>query len=126
MKSVALPLRVTAQGKLEEGDAFDALVALIRAMSSSPATAWRHAPWFGLLEHFEGANLGLQEQVGIRDALNLALDRLGVDWARVESVGPAPGATPHERAFRLTFVGPDGRSVHRSLTDRLGSPGRRN
>ncbi|HEX2095266.1 MAG TPA: hypothetical protein VHG28_22915 [Longimicrobiaceae bacterium] len=116
MESLALPLRIGADGRLERTDPVSSLMAVIRAMAASPAATWQHAPWFGLQEVFEGANLALEQQPVLADALNRALTGLGITWAQVESVTAARDRAPGERRFDITLVMVGGRPVHRSLS----------
>ncbi len=115
MQTLALPLRVGADGRLERTDPVNSLLAVIQAMAGSPAASWRHAPWFGLQEVFEGANLALEQQPGLADAINRALAGLGVTWARVDSVIAPRNRAQGAPRFDITLVLVDGQTVHRSL-----------
>jgi hypothetical protein len=100
MRTLALPLRVNPDGKLERADAADTLLAMIRAMvAASPA------------------NPALQDQQRLADALNEALAELGIDWARVLGVHTEPSEQPWERRFGVTLR-IDGReqAVHGTVT----------
>ncbi|HEY0779399.1 MAG TPA: hypothetical protein VGD56_15640, partial [Gemmatirosa sp.] len=99
---LALPLRVGADGRLARGAPVDELVRLFRVMAATSARAWPHAPWFGLAEVFAAANVELQDQQGLADALNRALAGLGVGWAHVAHVQSVPGGYG-ERAFRIAL-----------------------
>ena len=117
MRSVALPLRITSDGQLERGDDTDQVLRLIQAMASTTATQWAHAPWFGLYEHFVNANMALQEQPLLVDAINTALTNLGVDWARVRRIGTPGGQSGQgDRRFDLTLVVDGDRTVHGTVT----------
>ena len=114
MRTLALPLRVNPDGKLERADAADTLLAMIRAMvAASPASGSR----FGVHEAFCRANPALQDQPRLADALNEALRELGIDWARVSRVHTEPAAQPWERRFGVTLR-IDGReqAVHGAVT----------
>jgi hypothetical protein len=100
VRTLALPLRVNRDGKLERADAGDTLLAMIRAMvAASPASGTR----FGVHEAFRRANPALQDQQCLADALNEALTELGIDWARVLGVHTEPGEQPWERRFGITL-----------------------
>ncbi|HEX8455182.1 MAG TPA: hypothetical protein VF647_24090 [Longimicrobium sp.] len=100
MRTLALPLRVEPDGKLERADAGDTLMAMIRAMvAASPASGTR----FGVHEAFRRANPALQDQQCLADALNEALAELGIDWARVVGVHTEPAQEPWERRFGITL-----------------------
>jgi len=100
MRTLALPLRVNADGKLERADAADTLLAMIGAMvAASPASGSR----FGVHEAFRRANTALQDQQRLADALNEALAELGIDWARVLGVYTEPSEQPWERRFGITL-----------------------
>lgn len=112
---VSIPLRVGPDGRLERAAPAEALMRLFRAMAATSPLAWPHAPWFGLADVFAGANVQLQDQQAVADALNLALRELGVRWARVASVQSAPGAAYGERAFVLALELAGGQVVHHGL-----------
>ena len=112
---IALPLRVGNDGRLARGEPVGELVRLFRVMVATSARAWPHAPWFGLAEVFAAANVELEDQQGLADALNQALRALGVEWARVAYVHTVPGADYGERNFQIALE-TEGRSVvHASL-----------
>jgi hypothetical protein len=100
---LALPFRVGPDGRLARAAPAEALLSLFRAMAATSSRAWPHAPWFGLQEAFAAANVQLEDQQGIADALNRALAGLGVGWARVAFVHTVPGAAYGERAFRVAL-----------------------
>ena len=112
MVGVGLPLRITRDGQFERGDATEQVIRLIQAMAATTAGSWPHAPWFGLHELFVDANLGLQEQQAIADAINLALRQLGATWARVAAVRTARDRSYGERRFEITLIVDDDRAVH--------------
>jgi len=116
VRTVALPIRITRDGQLERGEATDQVIRLIQAMAATTATSWPHAPWFGLFELFNDANLGLQEQPGLVDALNTALRNLGAGWAEVQHVRTSPNRNPGERRFDITLLVDGERAVHGSVT----------
>ena len=111
---VALPLRVSSDGRLARGDALGELVRLFRVMVATRPQAWPHAPWFGLADVFAAANVELEDQQGLADAFNRALAELGVGWARVAYVRTAPGAAYGERSFQLALE-MDGKVSHSAL-----------
>ena len=117
MRSIALPLRITPDGQLERGDDTEQLLRLIQAMAATTSTQWPHAPWFGLYEQFLNANMALQEQALLADAVNTALSQLGVDWARVSRIG-TPGNTngQGDRRFDITLLVDGDRSVHGTVS----------
>lgn len=78
------------------------IVRLFRVMAATSCRAWAHAPWFGLAEEFTAANVELQDQQGLADALNRALAGLGVGWARVAYVHSVP-AGYGERSFQIAL-----------------------
>jgi hypothetical protein len=84
-------------------------------MAATPSTAWPHAPWFGLLEAFTGANPELEDQPGLTDALNASLRGLGVSWVRVDRVHTAPSSAPGERSFHVVLVDATGAATHATL-----------
>jgi len=112
VRTVALPIRIDRNGQLERADAVDALLQVIRAMAGTTADVWPHAPWFGLYEQFAGANLGLEDQQGLTDALNVALERLGIDWATVHAVKTASHRALGERRFDITLLVDGDEPVH--------------
>lgn len=100
MRTLALPIRVNPDGQLQRAEAGDTLLALIQAMvAASPAGGSR----FGLHDAFRRANPALQDHPGLADALNDALDELGVTWARVAGVHADPGVDRAERRFAITL-----------------------
>jgi hypothetical protein len=116
VQAIGLPLRVDRNGQLGRADAVDTLLQLVRAMAGTTADVWPHAPWFGLYEHFAGANLGLEDQQGLADALNLAFAKLGVDWARVHTVKTASRRALGERRFDITILVEGEEPVHGQVT----------
>lgn len=115
--TIALPLRVGPDGRLARGDPAGELVRLFRVMVATSTRAWPHAPWFGLAEVFAGANIQLEDQQGLADALNRALAGLGVGWARVAYVRTVPGAAYGQRTFRIALEA-EGRPVVHADLDR--------
>ena len=114
--SLALPLRIGANGQLERVDQERSIVALFAAMGVTVPGGWPHAPWFALEHLFSRANPHVQEHPVIVDALNLALTRLGVPAIRVGSVRTDNDASsPGSRAFEITLVHADGQIVHERL-----------
>lgn len=111
MDGVALPLRITRNGQFERGEATDQVIRLIQAMAGTTAASWPHAPWFGLHELFLDANLALQEQQTLADAINLALKNLGASWVQVAAVR-TPRGRPGERRFEITLLVDGDRAVH--------------
>lgn len=99
---IALPLRVGQDGRLARGEPVAELVRLFRVMAATRPNAFPHAPWFGLADEFAGANVELQDQQGLADALNRGLQGLGVGWARVAYVHSVP-AGYGERSFRIAL-----------------------
>ena len=112
MAGVALPLRITRDGQFERGDATEQVIRLIQTMAGTTQGTWSHAPWFGLHELFLDANLGLQEQQALADAINLALRHLGASWAHVAAVRTARDRSPGERRFEITLIVDGDRAVH--------------
>lgn len=115
VQTLALPLSVDRDGRLARTDPVSSLLAVVRAMAASPRSSWAHAPWFGLQEAFENANLEREDQHDLQDALNRGLRGLGIDWATVASVRAPWGQAPGERRFDVTLQLRDGTAVHRSL-----------
>jgi hypothetical protein len=112
MPGVALPLRISRDGQFERGDATDQVIRLIQAMAGTTASSWPHAPWFGLHELFLDANLALQEQQTLADAINTALRNLGADWVQVTAVRTPRSRTPGERRFEITLIVDGAHAVH--------------
>jgi hypothetical protein len=104
--SLALPLVVEASGQLRRESQADAIVRLIGVMANTHSGFWPHAPWFGLLELFEESKTQVDELPRIGDAINSALQQLGVPGLTV-AVHNAAGEYG-ARAFRIT-VREDGR-----------------
>jgi len=112
MRSTAFPIRVAPDGTLAQGEAFDGVLAMIRVMAGTSTRAWPHAPWFGLYESFiEAAQRDRQDHEGLKDAINNALKRLGVTDYLVQALATGAFAPDGRRQFRITMVGPDGRSI---------------
>jgi hypothetical protein len=103
IRTLGLPLRITPDGRLARDEGAAALLRLIQAMVATTANSWPHARWFGLYERFLAVNPDVEDQAGLADALNEALDRLGVDWARVRRVQSVRGAAFGERSFAVTL-----------------------
>lgn len=116
VRTVSLPIRITRDGQFERGEATDEVIRLIQAMVATTSTSWPHAPWFGLFEVFNDANLGLQEQPALVDALNTALRNLGAGWAEVQRVHTSPDRKPGERRFDITLLVDGERAVHGSVS----------
>jgi hypothetical protein len=121
VETLALPLRVRPDGRLQKTDPVTSVLSVIRAMAASPASTWAHAPWFGLQEHFASVNPRLENHPALADALNRGLAELGVGWIRVTEVklsrpAPAGAATPGTHHFDLTMVTADGTAVHRRVS----------
>ena len=117
VRTIGLPLRVSPDGQLERADGAAAVLRLIQAMVSTTAGSWPHARWFGLHERFLTINADVEDQAGLADAMNDALTRLGVSWARVRQVRSVRGGAYGERRFDVTLaVGDDGQPVTASLT----------
>jgi hypothetical protein len=117
MRSIALPIRITRDGQLDRGEDTDQVLRLIQAMAATTSGQWPHAPWFGLHEQFVGANMALQEQPLLTDAINTALANLGVDWARVRRIGTAGGRSGFgDRSFEITLLVDGERTVYGTVT----------
>ena len=117
MRSVALPLRITRDGQLERGEDTDQVIRLIQAMAATTVGHWPHAPWFGLHERFLDANMALQDQPALADAINTALTNLGVDWVRVTRVGtPGAQSAMGDRRFELTLAVEGGQPYYGTIT----------
>jgi len=101
VRTLALPLRITPDGRLAREDGASAVLRLVQAMVATSAGSWPHARWFGLHERFLAINADVEDQAGLADALNDALTRLGVSWARVLQVRSVRGAEVGERAFHV-------------------------
>ena len=112
--TLALPFRVGADGRLARGAPADELARLFRVMVATSERAWPHAPWFGLAEVVAAANPQLEDQQGIADALNRALQGLGVRWARVAYVRSVP-AEYGERSFTVALELEGGTVTHAEL-----------
>ena len=112
---VSLPLRVNADGQLERANPRDVLLGLFRVMAATPAGSWKHAPWFGLQQLFAEANMLLEDQQGIADAMNRALTELGVTRARVLSVTTAPRQEYGGRSFRIALAVEGWQTMHEEL-----------
>jgi hypothetical protein len=118
VETLALPLRVGENGRLERTDAVSALLSVIGAMAAAPASSWAHAPWFGLQEAFAKPSLQRADQHDIQTRLNHALAELGVTWATVASVNLSAEERRPERSarrFDITLELAEGNVVHRSL-----------
>jgi hypothetical protein len=116
-RALALPLRVTPDGKLARAEGADSLLRLIQAMVGTTAGHWPHAPWFGLHEAFLRVNPDIEDHASLADALNDALAQLHVGWARVQRVRSVRGAEYGERRFDVTLlVGDEGRPVSAAVT----------
>jgi len=108
---ISLPLRVSPDGRLAQQDPFDAVLSTIRVMAGTTATTWPHAPWFGLFEQFtEAATRQKQDHEALKDAINLALGRLGVPGYKVHSVTTGPIDGSGQRTFQLTIHDPAGQA----------------
>lgn len=112
MRSTALPLRITPQGRFVEQEGVDAVLGLIRVMAGTSTRAWPHAPWFGLLEAFtEAARRDRTDHEGLRDTINAALANLGVEGLRIQSITTGALGVDGRRSFRLTMMSPDGTAL---------------
>ncbi len=116
MTGVGLPLRISRDGQLERGDATEQVIRLIQAMAATTAGSWPHAPWFALHELFLDANLALQDQQTLADAINLALRNLGASWAHVAAVRTSRERAPGERRFDITLLIDGERAFHSAVT----------
>jgi hypothetical protein len=83
MECLKLPLRFERSGMLAREDRVSAVMSLLATLLNTPASAWPHAPWFGLLEIGLEINPALTEQAGLRDAFNRALTELGIEGVSV-------------------------------------------
>jgi hypothetical protein len=116
MTGVVLPLRITRDGQFERGDATDQVVRLIQVMAATTRGSWPHAPWFGLHELFLDANVALQEQQTLADAINTALRNLGAEWVQVAAVRTPRARTPGERRFEITLIVDGEHAVHGAVS----------
>jgi hypothetical protein len=117
VETLALPLQIGKDGLFVRTDRVSSLLAVIRAMAASPASSWRHAPWFGLQEVFAAASADRgEQQPAVEDALNRALVGLGIHWARVEAVTLPREQAPGERSFSITLDCGEGGAVHREVS----------
>jgi hypothetical protein len=114
-RSVALPIRITADGQLERTDAVEALAAVLHIMAASSARTWPHAPWFGMQEMIAARRGEIQQPARLAEAFNTGLAGLGVDWARVETVRPVRQAGSSEVAFEVALRIDGHGVVHREL-----------
>ena len=103
-RTLSLPLRINRDGQLDRGESTEQIIHLIQAMVATTAHSWPHAPWFGLHELFLEANLALQEQQTLLEAVNTALTNLGVTWARVAHIKTSRDAAQGERRFAITLL----------------------
>ncbi len=101
----AFPLRVLPDGSLAQQDQFDAVIEVMKFFALTGATALPHAPWFGLFEAFTAAGQRQnQDHENLKDALNVALGKLGVTSVLVKAVStgtmdPRTG----RRSFQVTM-----------------------
>jgi hypothetical protein len=115
-RALALPLRITPDGRLARATGAESLLRLIQAMVGTTAGHWPHAQWFGLHEAFARVNPDVEDQAGLADGLNRALAELGVAWAHVERVRSVRGAAFGERRFDVTLlVGDEQRPVSAAI-----------
>ncbi len=102
----AFPLRVLPDGSLAQQDQFDAVIEVMKFFAVTGTTALPHAPWFGLFEAFtEAGRRQNQDHENLKDALNIALGKLGVTAVKVQGVstGTADPRTGR-RSFRVTMI----------------------
>jgi hypothetical protein len=105
---LAVPIRLSDDGRFVTGDAAESLSGLIQIMFATSRQAWPHAPWFGL---YETVSAPKPWGIDVQEALNVALRNLGVSWVSVRHVyDPEMGPTG-ERVFRMEFETADGREV---------------
>ncbi|MEO8225897.1 MAG: hypothetical protein ABI637_00615 [Gemmatimonadota bacterium] len=118
VRTLALPFRITPDGQLARSDGASAVLRLIQAMVASTAASWPHARWFGLHERFLSVNADVEDQAGLADALNDALQQLGVTWARVQHVRSIRGGAAYgERRFDISLmIGDDTQPVSAAVT----------
>ena len=109
--SIALPLRVTPDGKLVEQDSFEAVLGLIKVMAGTTSTTWPHVRWFGLYEAFsEAATREKQDHEGLKDSLNTALREVGVTAYVVQAVTTDVIDGTGRRGFRMTITDESGQA----------------
>jgi hypothetical protein len=118
VRTLALPLCITPDGRFARGEGAAALLRLIQAMVATTAGSWPHARWFGLHERFLSVNPDVEDQASLTDALNDALQRLGVDWAKVQHVRSVRGGAAYgERRYDVSLlVGDDTQPVSAAVT----------
>ena len=110
----AFPLRVLPDGSLAQQDQFDAVIEVMKFIALTGTAALPHAPWFGLFEAFtEAGRRQNQDHENLKDALNIALTKLGVASVQVQAVStgtmdPRTG----RRSFRVTMVDEQGTVRH--------------
>jgi hypothetical protein len=104
---IAIPVRLSAGGRLELDDPWHALDNLIQVMLLTSERTWVHAPWFGL---HEIATDPRQDEQELHEALVLAFERLEIGWAAVRGVRMNDTDAISERSFDIDLVATDGTS----------------
>lgn len=117
MDSLVVPLRFTPTGRLARGDRIDAVCRVLGAMLATRRADWPEAPWFGLADLVEAINVSVTDQASVGQAMNAALEQLGIDWVQVSAVTVRRGEIGSGEIHldvALQTAG-DGTLVHRPL-----------
>ncbi len=117
MESLAAPLRIERNGRFARSDRIDAVIQVLAAMTVSQSADSKDFLGFGLADLIASLNLSVGDQGQVGDAMNAALDALGIDWVRVESVSHRTGEVGSGAILldvSLTLSDSDG-VVHRQL-----------
>jgi hypothetical protein len=117
MDSLVVPLRFEPSGRLSRGDRIDAVSRVLGAMLATRRADWPEAPWFGLADLVEAINVSVTDQASVAQAMNAALDQLGIDWVQVATVSVhrgeiSSGELHLDVALQTTD---DGTTAHRPL-----------
>lgn len=92
-------------------------MSLMGTMLVTSETLWPQARWFGLLETALAMNTRLEDQDGLRDRFNEALQQLGIDWASVRHLKLVNrSATDVDRRLDVVLELTDEGPLHRQLS----------
>ncbi len=92
MDSVSVPLQFESSGRLARGDRIDAVSRVLGAMIATRTADLPEAAWFGLADLVESINVSVTDQGAVAQAMNTALEQLGIDWVQVSSASVRRGA----------------------------------
>lgn len=109
MSFVAFPMRLE-KGFLRRADGPSAVLALFEVMARTPRGSWPGSIHFGLRDYLQATGAKSVGNKAVLDEMNAALDELGIQNYRVESLAREQPAGSGSAVFAISLISGDGQS----------------